>query len=82
MNICYIEGKSFPYKDSIKEIKSSVGKRVFAWEDASKSWVARDVPDHGIDKLKEIVERKCPGCTLRVAVGQRVEDIDEADIPF
>lgn len=65
---CYIDGKTYEHKETIKGIVDSKQNRVFSWDASMKEWVAKDVPDEGIDKLAEIVKRRCPGCSLRVKV--------------
>jgi hypothetical protein len=76
MAICYLDGETYEHRSEIKGIVNSQGLRVFAWDQVTKTWMAKDVPDHAIDRLAEIVQRKCPGLTLRVSTS------GEAETPF
>ena len=62
---CYVAGKTFEHKDTIKAINTKAGSRVFSWDQTRKVWRCRDCPLDAFDKLSEIVERKCPGCFLK-----------------
>lgn len=72
MTTCYLDGETYEHRSTIKGIVNRLGGRVFSWDGPTKTWRA-DVPDYAIDRLSEIVERKCPGLTLRVSTAGGAE---------